>query len=210
MSERIPEGARRLEGGLIRTCHPSDLPALYRICLLTGDNGRDASPIYRDPDLLGHFYAGPYAVFEPELCFVLTCGGNPCGYILGTADTAAFSLRCEADWFPVLRRRYPPPSDADASPDAEIVRMIHAGRMGEPPGSAYPAHLHIDLLPEAQGQGWGRRLMDIFCNRLRELGVPGVYLGVSMENPDAIGFYRRMGFQTLVEAPSHIIFAMRL
>ena len=25
---------------------------------------------------------------------------------------------------------------------------------------AYPAHLHIDLLPELQGQGMGRRLID--------------------------------------------------
>lgn len=195
---------------MIREYHPSDLPALYRICLLTGDNGGDASHLYRDGELLGHYYAGPYAVLEPDLCFVLTCGGAPCGYVLGTRDTAVFNARCEAEWFPTLRQRYPLPAEEDRTPDAEIVRMIHEDRRGEQKSPEYPAHLHIDLLPEAQGQGWGRRLMDAFCDRLRELGVPGVYLGVSMENPGAIGFYRRMGFQTLVEAPSHIIFAMRL
>jgi hypothetical protein len=61
----------------IRPYHPSDLPALYRICLLTGDSGADASQLYRDPELLGHFYAAPYAVLEPDLCFVLTHDGSP-------------------------------------------------------------------------------------------------------------------------------------
>ena len=53
----------------IRPYHPSDLCALYRVCLLTGDSGQDASQLYRDPELLGHIYVAPYAVFEPDLCF---------------------------------------------------------------------------------------------------------------------------------------------
>jgi len=39
----------------IRPYLPSDLDALYRICLLTGDDGQDASSLYKDPRLPGHF-----------------------------------------------------------------------------------------------------------------------------------------------------------
>src|SRR5262245_63083228 len=39
---------------LIRPYRPSDLDALYRICLLTGDDGQDATSLYNDPRLLGH------------------------------------------------------------------------------------------------------------------------------------------------------------
>src|SRR5262249_24287047 len=99
----------------IRPYHPSDLTALYHICLLTGDNGQDASGLYRDPDLLGRYYVAPYAVLEPELCFVLTRGGTPCGYILGTRDSAAFREHCEREWFPILRERYPLPEADDHS-----------------------------------------------------------------------------------------------
>ena len=48
------------------TIRPYAPPDLYRICLLTGDSGADASSLYQDPD----FYAAPYAVHEPELTFL--------------------------------------------------------------------------------------------------------------------------------------------
>jgi GNAT superfamily N-acetyltransferase len=38
----------------------ADLAGAYRVCLLTGDAGVDATGKYRDPDLLGHVYVGPY------------------------------------------------------------------------------------------------------------------------------------------------------
>ena len=37
----------------IRPYHPTDLTALYRICLGTGDSGQDAAHLYRDPDVIG-------------------------------------------------------------------------------------------------------------------------------------------------------------
>ena len=59
----------------IRPYHPSDLSRLYDICVQTGDCGRDVTHDYPDPDLFGQFYAAPYAVLEPDLCFVLTGDG---------------------------------------------------------------------------------------------------------------------------------------
>jgi ribosomal protein S18 acetylase RimI-like enzyme len=149
-------------------------------------------------------------VLEPELCFVLAGEGAPCGYILGTADTLRFNARCEREWFPPLRARYPLPPQDDRSPDAQMMRLIQRGRMGAPPGPEYPAHLHIDLLPEAQGQGWGRRLMEAFCERLRERRASGVHLVVDRDNPAAVGFYRRLGFVELAEDDDSFTFGMRL
>ena len=89
----------------IRPYHPSDFYSLYRICLLTGDNGNDGTALYRDPEIIGHYYAAPYAVLEPELAFVLTLDEVPCGYVIGTANSATFRERCEVEWFPPLRLR---------------------------------------------------------------------------------------------------------
>ncbi|MBU1680822.1 MAG: GNAT family N-acetyltransferase, partial [Bacteroidetes bacterium] len=63
----------------IRNYHPSDLTALYRICLKTGNSGKDATDLHSDPEIIGHFYAAPYAVFEPELSFIAAIDNAPYG-----------------------------------------------------------------------------------------------------------------------------------
>ena len=185
----------------IRPFAPPDLPALYRICLLTGDSGNDATALYRDPELLGHYYAAPYAVLEPDLCFVLTVGGEPCGYVLGTCDTEGFNARAEREWFPALRAQLPRPPEDDLAADANLLRLIHAGYSQHPDLREYPAHLHIDLLPLAQRKGWGRKLIGRFLEALRERGAPAVHLGVSERNTRAIAFYERVGFRLIGAYP---------
>lgn len=187
----------------LRESHPSDLPGLYRICHATALNGDDASPSVPDPELIGHSYVGPYAVLEPEHCFIALRGPRIVGYIVAAPDSTAFHLKCEALWFPALRSRYPQPPADDLSPTARFIRTLH---LGHQPSSridpaAYPASLHIDLLPEAQNQGVGRRLMARLFEKLKESHVAGVHLYVGLANVKAIGFYERIGFKCLDDAP---------
>ena len=63
--------------------------------------------------------------------------------------------------------------------------------------SAYPSHLHIDVLPRLQGAGIGGRLMQTLLDALRAGGSCGVHLVVSAGNPHAIGFYHHVGFREL-------------
>lgn len=182
----------------IRPYHLSDLCALYTVCLKTGDAGQDASHLYKNGELFGHVYVAPYVAFEPELAFVLTHHGAPVGYVLGTRDSVAFAERSEREWYPVLRQRYPLPAADDHSPDAGMIRALHRVPSAHAEMADYPAHLHIDLLPVGQGQGWGRRLIEIFLDRLRQIDVPAVHLGVAIKNERAIGFYERLGFTRIV------------
>ncbi|MCB0096155.1 MAG: GNAT family N-acetyltransferase [Caldilineaceae bacterium] len=194
----------------IRPYHPTDLTALYRICLGTGDSGQDATHLYNDPDVIGHYYAAPYAVLEPELAFVLTHNGHAIGYVLGAADTAAFGHRCETEWFPPLRARYAMPAEDDTSRDANMIRAIYRGHRREENDASYPAHLHIDILPAGQGMGWGKRLIQTLTDAMRRQGIPGVYLGVGRRNANAVGFYQHVGFHTLQEEDWGYVFGMRL
>ncbi len=59
----------------------------------------------------------------------------------------------------------------------------------------FPAHLHIDLLPEAQGQGLGRALLRDAATRLVAEGVPGIHLAYDSANPGAAAFYDRLGWR---------------
>ncbi|MFS0704311.1 GNAT family N-acetyltransferase [Cellulomonas sp. 179-A 9B4 NHS] len=180
---------------VLRPYHPSDQPGLYRVCLATGDAGRDAASLYRDPELLGHVYAGPYPVADPGLTWVVVDEGGVGGYVVATADTPAFDDWLEARWWPVLRERYPRRADpGDGTRDHVLVDVVHDHpRIDVPAG--FPAHLHIDLLPHLQGQGWGRRLVGTLADALRARGVPGLHLGVSAQNTGAIAFYERIGLR---------------
>lgn len=63
----------------------------------------------------------------------------------------------------------------------------------------YPAHLHIDILPQYQGKGHGTRLMGCFLNSLIEKAVPGVHLSMAASNTGARRFYERLGFELCAE-----------
>ena len=178
---------------VLRAFDPGDLAAMYRVCLLTGDAGRDASQLYRDPDLLAHVYCGPYPAADPSLALVVSDDEGVAGYLVGTADTSAFAAWQDEHWWPPLRRRYPLGPD-DGTADHALVEQIHHPPLVVPP-PGHPAHLHIDLLPRAQGQGWGRRLIEGFTDLLRRRGVPGLHLTIDARNAAAAAFYARLGFQ---------------
>jgi ribosomal protein S18 acetylase RimI-like enzyme len=171
---------------------------MYDVCLRTGADGGDASALYRDPRLLGEVYVGAYLALEPELAFVVADHDDAVGgYVLGALDTAAFERRCEEAWWPPLRARHPLDGSMPG-PDADLVRLIHQPPRADPGVlSAYPSHLHVDLLPAWQGGGWGRRLLETLFDALTAAGSTGVHLGVARGNERAIAFYRRMGFTEL-------------
>lgn len=193
----------------IRNYHPSDLYMLYRICLETGEDGGDATGTL-DDEILGHIFAAPYAVVEPDVCFILTADGACCGYIVGTSDSRQFAAACEEAWWGPLRLKYPLRDPSDKSREAGLVRSIHAGYRPPPFVDEYPAHLHIDILPLGQGAGEGPRLIEAFLARLREKAVPGIHLGVSKGNKRAVAFYPKLGFKPVVESDTSIVYGMRL
>jgi GNAT superfamily N-acetyltransferase len=202
------------EEAFIRPYRPGDLGALYRICLLTGDNGQDATGLYHDPRLLGHVYAAPYGLFEPSLAFVAEDTAGVGGYIVGALDSRAFEDRLERDWWPRLRSRYPePPSDfpeAQWTPDQRAAHRIHHPRHTPAElADRYPSHLHIDLVPRLQARGIGRQLIKTLIGTLRAQGSRGVHLHAGLANRRATGFYRHIGFAELAADDVHV-FCMNL
>ncbi|HWP38820.1 MAG TPA: ribosomal protein S18-alanine N-acetyltransferase [Gemmatimonadales bacterium] len=55
--------------------------------------------------------------------------------------------------------------------------------------------LNLAILPERQGRGWGRRLLQASLDRLSQQGVSDVFLEVRRSNAKARAFYARMGFE---------------
>lgn len=183
---------------IIRPYEERDLHSLYEICLRTGAAGGDATGLVEDRRLFGEIWAAPYAIFEPENAYVIDHDDRSTdrvvGYVLGTLDALAFEQRCEREWWPALRERHPLTSDGARFDDLLIALIHHRPEPRVDLADRFPSELHIDMLPVVQGRGLGRRLIDVLLSGLADAGSPGVHLGVSVDNTNAIAFYRHIGF----------------
>ncbi|UCH27472.1 MAG: GNAT family N-acetyltransferase [Trueperaceae bacterium] len=189
----------------IRPYRDADFEAVYHVCLKTGDSGEDGTHLYDDPLILGHVYVGPYVTLEPELAFVLEDELGVCGYVLGALDSETFWKAYLEEWLPRIRESCPDPAGDPAmwTPTEKLYHFVHHPTVEAPPEvSGYPAHLHIDLLPRAQGQGNGTKMMQTLLDKLKEMGSPAVYLGMSSVNHRAYRFYTKLGFKELCRVGS--------
>lgn len=185
----------------IRDFQLGDEAAAYYVCMKTGDYGGDGEPFFQDdPDALGRIYVGPYLEFAPEYALMLEDEQGICGYALGTDDSKRFFAQYEQIWRPRLVEEFPdppPPSDGWSRVEEAYHLYHHPDYFCPEPYDDFPAHLHIDLLPRAQGRGFGRKMIVELTERLRHAKVPGVHLGMSIHNDRAYGFYQRLGFSEL-------------
>jgi ribosomal protein S18 acetylase RimI-like enzyme len=177
---------------LIRGYRAADRADVYDVCVRTAATG-----VYSSDDLMPDVFAGPYLEFEPGLAFVVDTGERVAGYIIAAGDTRAFVERVRGEWLPYFATRYshvdPPVTGED-----EIIHMgFTPERMLIPEVDEYPAHLHIDLLPELQGNGLGRQLIDTLRAELASRGIPRLHLTMDPANTPARAFYDRLGFRRL-------------
>ncbi len=180
----------------IRKLRPEDEEAVLTICFLTLDNNNEK---YRE--LSGLHWAVPYLRYELENCFAVADAEDiPVGYILSSPEAKNFrklfrprmkkeikqALRKQRKEFPLgmyIR---------------EYIESVHyTNSLPRNMEQQYPAHLHINILPEHQGKGLGVMLIKSLVDHLKDMGCSGVHLGVSRNNTGAIRFYERTGFKLL-------------
>ncbi|KAI0068773.1 acyl-CoA N-acyltransferase [Artomyces pyxidatus] len=189
----------------IRRATPADAPALSQICLLTGDAGKSAAPIHTHSELPGLVWALPFVLIPKHTWgFVLVDDDDTVkGYILGTSDTNAFRVAEEETWWPPLRERFPlEAKEGRTEADQWYIELIHRAPDPAPAECLAfgPAHMHIDLLPEVQRQGWGRKLVDAAVQHLKGLGIGALWLGMDPRNTEARKFYLKLGYKE-IEGP---------
>ncbi|NMA98041.1 MAG: GNAT family N-acetyltransferase [Phyllobacteriaceae bacterium] len=194
----------------LRAYRSDDLDALYSICLETGDAGRDATALHNDPKLVGHIYSAPYGVLEPHNVFIAEDDLGVAGYIVGTHDTKRFAESLEAEWWPDLRLFY---ADSEDMTEADKARIATINAPSNAPSDltiAYPAHIHMNLLPRLRGQRVGTNLLKMWVDQARKAGVRGIHLGANVTNEGGIAFWSKSGFNELRREPSVVWFGMAL
>ncbi|MEV4775630.1 GNAT family N-acetyltransferase [Microbacterium sp. LWH12-1.2] len=194
----------------IRPYRPADRAAMYDICVRTADAGADATGILSNDELWGDVYAVPYVERHPDLAWVVEAeDGRAIGYIVATDDTDAFARWFRDEWWPQRAQRYPRPGEVITREDRMVESAYSRAPGDDVHAGDYPAHLHIDLLPETQGQGLGRLLVETLFAELRRRGVTGLHLGMDPNNTGAAAFYERLGMERLPEGPGAQSYGVR-
>ena len=189
----------------IRPVERMDRNAIYDILYHTGYMGDDLSgrSIFDDKALFGDMFCRDYLRYEPESCFVAVTNGEIIGYIIGTSDTARTRRIFMRHGYVRARLRLELSTGIKYPYTARTARaMLKSIRQSaRAPHSElyarYPAHLHINVKSGHQRHGAGSRLLTIFEEHIRSLGVGGIHLETSDRNFMALPFYQRHGYREL-------------
>ncbi len=146
-------------------------------------------------------YCDYYIENEPQNCFVaVDANDKAVGYVICSESFDRF--------YPVFLNEYRTrikPWEFKRRKSALKSVESHEKYKAE-----YPAHLHIDLLPEYQHKGLGTKLMNTLCDHLKEKGVKGVMLTVWHKNYNAIKFYEKYGFKLLETKKTTLVYGLKL
>ena len=187
-------------GVVLRLANVADLPELLRICLQTGDSGKDATHLHKLPQLVGDIYAAPYVLHQPGFAYALWADNTVVGYLLGVLDTAEFESQLAQNYWPQTKAKYAK-VDSDITPsDHELLNDLAKQGFSEPELIAkYPSHLHIDIVESHQSAGYGKTMIAHLLTELKAAGSKGVHLHMSSKNDRARAFYKKFGFVEVTE-----------
>lgn len=169
-----------------------------RFVCLNCDGPSDMSP--QAEHFILSTYCDYYIEKEPHNCFVAENEeGRAIGYIICTENFDSF--------YDIFKKEYIP-----RIPEEETDHRFYASTsavLQEKYKDSYPAHFHIDILPEYHRMGIGHKLVDTLIKHLKEKNIPAVMLAVSRENLKGDAFYRKYGFELIESTPSANVYGIK-
>lgn len=182
----------------VRKYLDKDKMNLRKICLETSSFPTESD---FDRNFLYLLYNDYYSECEKGNCFVYTDDNDEAvGYILCAEDYDSYEYMMKKLYLPkisYLGRKYRSMADGEM-----LVHRLFRKK--------YPAHLHIDILPEYQGKGAGTQLIGALKDSLREKGCKGIMLSTGIKNKKAISFYKKNGFKVISHIFGSVIMAFEL
>lgn len=181
----------------IRPYQQKDFDRMHKICFETS-SGFESE---KGKVALFATYCDYYINEDAESCFVAVNDlDEAIGYVICAPDDKKYQRVFKEKYAPILKK---------ASPIRYIFHVANEW-LCKKIKKEYPAHLHIDILPEGQRQGLGTALIDRILTHLKENGVPGVYLVCGAGNEKGVNFYRKYGFKELAHKFGSVTFGIKL
>lgn len=182
---------------VIRPFASSDRAALTELFAHAGE-GSTLGELWGHLESEAAIYLTPYMDLEPESLLLAEDGGKLVGYLAGSVGGMLPSEdermeKAIKDYRLMLRPRALG-FFLRALLDLAWAKRHSLDTAGDFSDPRWPAHLHINMLPEARGTGAADGLMERWLERLAAEGVAGCHLQTLTENTRAVRFFERMGF----------------
>ena len=182
----------------IRAYQPKDKENVRFVCLNSEGPCKSSK---RGINFALAVYCDYYVENEPENCFVAVDDNDKAiGYVICAQDFDSFKRIYIREYLTKIRKW-------EFRRRKSALRAIASQEKYK---AEYPAHLHIDILPEYQHNGLGRKLMDALCSNLRNKNVKGVMFTVWHKNYNAIKFYEKYGFRLIETKETTLVYGMEL
>ena len=167
----------------IRKYEEKDRDNLFKICVATSGLPTETQ---KDLDFLNLLYNDYYAVVEPQNCFVaVNEDDETVGYILCAENFDRYYKTFKGLYMPQIKK-------LGFNFFTMAMGEISVHRLFK---KKYPAHLHIDILPEAQRQGLGTKLIDALTSHLKAKGINNVSVLTISRKSMGYKFYTKYGFR---------------
>lgn len=185
----------------VRGYRETDRAAVRRICFETGYMGDPVAWQWADRESFADLFTGWYTDHEPESALAAEVDGEVVGYLLGCRDSRRMTTAGRTVARHLVRRGLlarPGTAPVVWRSAADLARAGWQGKVSPTTevDERWPAHLHIDLLPQARSQGLGRALITRCLEDFAAADVPGCHVDTWAENDGAVAFFRHMGFTT--------------
>ncbi len=204
----------------IRPYQTADEAAIENITFRTGFKGEglEGRDYFHDKRLFYLIFIAYYARYEQKHFFVAIDEDlqGTVGFICGAPDTNIQEKRFanKMIWriayrtFLVTMWRHPKTLITLLKLGKVLIEMRSNPELTAKIHAHYPAHLHINVLPEYHRSGIGTLLLSHFEKHMTEVGVEGIHLETSSRNHKAVPFYHKHGYTIVKEAliTSHPVF----
>lgn len=182
----------------IRPYERSDIDSVRSICLKTTDM-RKKTEVERKAII--NTFCNYYVECEPQNCFVaVDDDDNAVGYIICAENYSRYEKNFFEKYYPIIKKCGT--FKAMLAKSSAMITKRYAG--------FYPAHMHIDILPEYQRMGLGTQLMDTLVNHLKQKKIRGLMLVVGAKNEKGISFYQKYGFKKIATVSGSVVMGLEL
>lgn len=172
----------------IRKAEIGDLERVEYICRMTADEISIKDE--KAGRITSLMYSTYYIEEETDNCFVLVDNGEVVGYIISSINPFNLNKKYKENYIKQIEK-----IDKKSALVSRFIPVPYLLLRFK-----YQAHLHINLLPEYQGKGYGTKMIDTLLSKLKEKGIKSVMLLADAENTGAIKFYERNGFKRFITA----------
>jgi hypothetical protein len=170
------------EPPMVRRFEERDRQAIRKICSAAALE-KPNPQFHEDRELAPLYFTDYYLDYEPESCFVGVVAGRVVAYLVGCKDTRAFQR--------IFRKRFLPRIVAHLGWKLLTLQyrrkatyrtlwwMLMERFQGREnlsiPLDEYPAHTHLNIVPEYRGCGLSNLLSNTFRQHLKENGISGLH-----------------------------------